>query len=71
MEQYSLLAICTIAYSTCFVILGVLALVMHAITIVFPGSATAKTDAALIAAISSTVAAIIPDAQVTKIEEES
>ncbi len=70
MEQYSLFAVCNIAYTTCFVVLGVLALVMYAITAVFPVG-TAKTDAALIAAITSTVAAIIPDAQVTKIEEES
>jgi hypothetical protein len=70
MEQYSLFAVCNIAYTTCFVVLGVLALFMRAITAIFPGS-TVKVDAALVAAISSTVAAIIPDAQVTKIEEES
>ena len=70
MEQYSLFAVCNIAYTTCFAVLGTLALIMHAITFLLPEQKQ-KTDPALVAAISSTVAAIIPHAQVTKIEEES
>jgi len=70
MEGYSLFAVCNIAYSTVFVVLGVLALVMHLITTVLP-ERQKGTDAAIIAAISSTIATLYPQAQVTKIEEES
>jgi hypothetical protein len=70
MHGYTLFAVCNIAYMTCFVVLGVLALVMHVLTTAFPERSKGG-DAAVIAAVSSTIAAFYPQAQVTKIEEES
>ncbi len=70
MDGYSLPAVCNLAYMTCFVVLGFLAIVMYAITILLP-ERRKETDPATVAAISSTIAILFPNAQVTKIEEES
>jgi hypothetical protein len=42
---------------------------MHVITLAFPRK-KAELDSAIVAAVSSTVAHLIPGARVTKIEEE-
>jgi hypothetical protein len=65
----SLLTICTIAFVAVFVLLSSLALAMHLITSLFPIRAS-SVDPAVVAAISGTVASVIPGARVTKIEEE-
>lgn len=70
MDGYSLPAVCNLAYMTCFAVLGFLAVVMYAITLVLP-ERRKETDAAAIAAITGTIAILYPSAQVTKIEEES
>ena len=60
---------CTIALAAVFTLLSILAVTMHLITVLFPARNNAL-DAALVAAISSTVASIFPGATVTDIEEE-
>jgi hypothetical protein len=67
--EHNLFAVCSLAFLTVFVLLGFLALVMHVITLVFPEK-KAELDSAVVAAVSSTVAQLIPGARVTKIEEE-
>jgi hypothetical protein len=66
----SLVTICLTAFTVVFVVLALLALAMHLIALAFP-ERPASTDAALVAAVSSTVAAILPGARVTRVEEES
>lgn len=66
----SLLTICGIAFVSVFVLLSFLALAMYAITVFFP-QPRAVADAAVVAAISSTVAQVLPGARVTRIEEET
>ena len=65
----NLFAVCSLAFITVFVLLAFLALAMHTITLVFPAT-KAVLDSAVVAAVSSTVASLIPGARVTKIEEE-
>ena len=65
----NLFAVCSLAFLTVFALLAFLALAMHAITLVFPAT-KAVLDSAVVAAVSSTVASLIPGARVTKIEEE-
>jgi hypothetical protein len=65
----SLFAACGLALLTVFVLLAFLAVVMHLITEAFPLK-DEGLDSAIVAAISGTVAAIIPGARVTRIEEE-
>ena len=60
---------CALAFAVVFVLLLILALAMRLITTAFP-EPVAGTDAAVIAAISTTVASLVPGARVTKIEEE-
>jgi hypothetical protein len=52
-----------------FSLLGLLAAIMWLITTLFPVRET-RTDSAVVAAISTAVAAVWPGAMVTKIEEE-
>ena len=66
----SLGATCGLAFVSVFVLLSVLAVVMQAITALFPERAEV-VDAAVVAAISATVASVYPGARVTRIEEES
>lgn len=65
----NLFAVCSLAFLTVFALLAFLALAMHAITLAFP-PAKAVLESAVVAAVSSTVASLIPGARVTKIEEE-
>ena len=65
----NLFAVCSLAFLIVFAMLAFLALAMRAITIAFP-PVKAVLDSAVIAAVSSTVASLIPGARVTKIEEE-
>jgi hypothetical protein len=60
---------CAIAFVAVFALLTFLALTMHFITSLFPIRAT-TVDAAIVAAISGAVAAVLPGARVTHIEEE-
>jgi hypothetical protein len=64
-----LLNACVVAFAAVFVLLAFLAAVMHAITLAFP-QRKAGLDPTLAAAISATVAAVIPGSRVTRIEEE-
>jgi hypothetical protein len=66
----NLVSACGIAFLAVFVLLAGLAAVMQAITVFFP-ERKRRGDPALVAAISSTVASVIPGARVTRIEEES
>jgi ABC-type uncharacterized transport system permease subunit len=65
-----LLSACLVAFVSVFVLLSFLAVVMHLITLAFP-SRHEGLDSVVVAAISSTVAALMPGAQITHIEEES
>jgi hypothetical protein len=65
----NLFAVCSLAFLTVFALLAFLALAMHLITAAFP-PLKAVLDSAVVAAVSSTVASLIPGARVTKIEEE-
>ena len=69
MDEFSLFAVCNIAYMTVFAVLGVLAVAMHLITLILPDRKKG-TDAAVVAAIAGTVATLFTHARVTKIEEE-
>ncbi len=69
MDPTSLFSICTIALMAVFGLLTFLAITMHLITVVFPAR-DEFPDSALVAVISATVAAVIPGATVTNIEEE-
>lgn len=66
----NLVSACLIALGAVFCLLGVLASIMWLITALFPVRET-KIDTAVVAAISSAVAAVWPGAQVTRVEEES
>lgn len=70
MDVTGLFSACLIAMVAVFILLGLLALLMELITFVFP-AATQRADAAVIAAISTVVAAAYPGARVTRIEEET
>lgn len=70
MTAPSLLLVCAVAFTVVFSVLALLAATMHVITILFPLRAPAP-DSAVVAAISSTVAVLLPGARVTRIEEES
>ena len=65
-----LLNACLVAFVAVFVLLSFLAVVMHLITMAFPARREGL-DPVVVAAVSSTVASLIPGAQVTHIEEES
>lgn len=69
MEAPSLLAACAIAFATVFAVLGVLALVIQLISLVLPAP-RARTDTAVVAAITGMVAALGRGARVTSIVEE-
>lgn len=68
MESPDLLLVCISAFIAVFLILLLLALIMMAITAIFPQKKQ-TTDPALVAAIHSTYNAIYPGNKITKIEE--
>lgn len=61
---------CGIAFLAVFLLLSLLAGLMQLITLIFP-ERRPSTDPVLVAAITSSVAQLIPGARVTKIEEKS
>lgn len=70
LEVTTLFAACLTAMIAVFILLGLLALTMELITAVFPARGP-SVEAAIIAAITTTVASIFPGARVTRIEEDS
>ncbi|MCP4899375.1 MAG: hypothetical protein GY906_20615 [bacterium] len=70
MDTVNLISVCAVAFVAVFVLLSFLAIVMQLITTLFPARQSVL-DSAVIAAISTTVAGVIPGARVTQIEEES
>jgi hypothetical protein len=68
MESTELLTICISAFVAVFFLLSVLAVVMYLILVLFPHR-TRGTDAAAVAAITSTLASIYPGTKITRIEE--
>lgn len=66
----NLLLACGIAFTAVFLLLAVLAVLMRAITALFP-LRTSRTDPAITAAIATAVAILAPGARVTRIEEEA
>jgi hypothetical protein len=60
--------VCITAFAVVLLALALLAAAMHLITLAFPERALSP-DTAIVAAVSSTVAALIPGARVTRIEE--
>ena len=69
MEAPDLLMVCVSAFSAVFVLLALLALAMRILMAVFPG-VIAKADPAMLAAVSTAVAAVFPGAKITRLEEE-
>jgi hypothetical protein len=62
---------CGIAFGAVFALLSVLAVTMWFITLIFRERKEEQSgDAALIAAVTATVASVYPGARVTRIEEE-
>jgi Na+-transporting methylmalonyl-CoA/oxaloacetate decarboxylase gamma subunit len=68
--EQNLVAVCGIAFAAVFTLLSLLAVVMQLITVVFP-ERKSIVDPPVVAAISSTVASLVPGARVTRIEEKS
>ena len=69
MEGTSLLAVCNTAFTVVFFVLGLLAVVIHLISLVLPARSP-RTDPAVVAAVSAAVAAQQPGAKVVRIVEE-
>lgn len=69
MQEASLISVCFVAFTSVFGLLVFLAGVMQLITRLFPVRVT-QVDSAVVAAIATAVAAAIPGARVTRIEEE-
>jgi len=72
MDSNQLLYICLSSLLAVFVLLSFLAIVMRILVAAFPETLEklAKSDAAVLAAISATVTSIYPGLQVTRVEEE-
>ena len=64
----NLFIICIWSFLVVFILLGILAIMIRLVTAIFPG-ADKRDDTAMVAAIHSTVAATLPGARVTRIEE--
>jgi hypothetical protein len=69
MSEPNLLTISVFAFLAVFLLLGLLAAVMRALTALFP-HATDGTDAPLMAAITAAAATAYPGMRVTHIEEK-
>jgi len=71
----NLILACAIAFGSVFLLLTLLAALMRGITALFPvadaDTENAATDAAISAAIATTVATLATGARVTRIEEET
>ena len=72
MESYRLLFVCLSSLLAVFVLLAVLASIMRLLIAVFPETLAklAKSDAALLAAVTTAVASVYPGMRVTRVEEE-
>jgi len=72
MDSNQLLYICLSSLLAVFVLLSFLAIVMRILVAAFPEALEklAKSDAALLAAISATITNMYPGLQVTRVEEE-
>ena len=68
MDTLNLLAICASAFLSVFLLLTLLAVIMRLIIAIFPEKLIA-VEAAVLAAIASTVGGLYPGTKVTKIEE--
>jgi hypothetical protein len=68
MEVSNLLLICVSAFIAVFLILSLIAFLMYIINMFFPESEIGS-DAALFAAITSTIYRLYPGTKITKIEE--
>lgn len=67
MELSGILLMCGVAFVAVFFLLGILALVMEGITLLFPQRAPA-VDPATVAAVAGAVATLFGGARVVKIE---
>lgn len=72
MDSNQLLFICLSALVAVFVLLTVLAVTMRILIAIFPETLDklAKSDAAVLAAITTVAASIYPGMRVTRVEEE-
>ena len=72
MDSNQLLSICLSSLVAVFVLLSFLTIAMRILVAAFPEALEklAKSDAAVLAAISATVTSIYPGFQVTRVEEE-
>lgn len=69
MTEPNLLTISIFAFIAVFVLLAVLAVLMHALTVLFPEKSSDDQDAAMLSAIMSAAAAAYPGMRVTHVEE--
>jgi len=68
MSSSELLVICVSAFLAVFVLLGILALLMRLILVVFPAKQS-TTDTAAIAAMTALAQSMYPGMKVTRVEE--
>ncbi|MFH2057144.1 MAG: hypothetical protein ABIJ61_14395 [bacterium] len=68
MASANLFVVCISAFAAVFLLLAVLAMVMRLITAIFP-QRSGGADAAVVAAITSTISTIYPNSRITNIEE--
>lgn len=68
MDSPSLLLVCVIAFLAVFVLLGLLALIMRLLIAALPEKP--KSDAPLLAAVTTAASAAHPGMKVTRVEEE-
>jgi hypothetical protein len=69
MDSLELLFVCLSALLAVFVLLTILAIIMRILIALFPEK-LAKSDAALLAAVTTAAASIYPGMRVTRVEEE-
>lgn len=70
MNSTDLFVVSTVGYIIAFSVLGVLAVTMRLITLLFP-EREVSGDAAVVAAVAATYQALLPGTTVTKLEEKS
>jgi hypothetical protein len=68
MGTQNLLVICTSAFAAVFLLLAFLSLVMRIIITIFP-QRLSKDDAAVFAAVATSVSAVYPGTKITRFEE--
>lgn len=68
MESHSLLMVCASAFAAVFLLLGLLAMVMRLIIVVFPEEING-TDTAIFAAVGTAAVRVYPGRKISKIEE--